>query len=68
MVNTRKGLLVQSSSDQTLWRTLGFWPNRVVFEGYRNSREVSAAFRVFRAAGSEPTVDVFEVIEKKEWR
>jgi len=30
-------LLVQSSSDPTLWRTVGFWPNRVVFEGYRNS-------------------------------
>jgi hypothetical protein len=35
----------------------------VVFEGYRNSGEVVAAFKVFHAAGSEPTVDVFEVID-----
>jgi len=61
-------LLVQSSSDPTLWRTVGFWPNRVVFEGYRNSGEVSAAFKVFRAAGAEPTVQVFEVIDNQEWR
>ena len=61
-------LLIQSSSDPTLWRTVGFWPNRVVFEGYRNSGEVAAAFKVFRSAGAEPTVHVFDVIENQECR
>ena len=60
-------LLLQSSSDPTLWRTVGFWPNRPVFEGYRNSAEVPAALKVFRAAGAEPTVHVFEVVDKQEW-
>jgi hypothetical protein len=40
----------------------------VVFEGYRNSGEVAAAFKVFRAAGAEPTVQVFEVIDNQQWR
>lgn len=61
-------LLVQSSSDPTLWRTVGFRPNRVVSEGYRNSGEVSAAFEVFRSAGAELTVHIFEVINNQEWR
>ena len=61
-------LLVQSSSDPTLWRSVGFWPNRVAFEGYRNSGEVSAAFRIFRSVGTEPTVHVFEVVDQQEWR
>jgi hypothetical protein len=61
-------LLVQSSSEPTLWRTVGFWPNRVVFEGYRNSGDVSAAFNIFRSVGAEPTVHVFEVVDGQEWR
>lgn len=60
-------LLVQSSSDPALWRTIGFWPNRVVFEGYRNSGEVPAALKIFRSVGAEPTVHVFDVIDHQDW-
>jgi hypothetical protein len=29
---------------------------------------VSAAFKIFRAAGAEPTVNVFDVVDQQEWR
>lgn len=61
-------LLVQSSSDPTLWRTLGSWPSREAFEEYRSSNDVSAAYRTFRSAGTEPAVHVIKVIDQPTWR
>jgi hypothetical protein len=63
----RRALLVQSSTDPTLWRALGFWPSSKVFEEYRKSVDTPAGIAIFRVAGVEPVLSVFEIVDQQEW-
>jgi|SRR5689334_20575805 len=57
----RESYLIQSTSDPTLWRSIGIWHSRAAFEEYRQSVEVPRGVLFFRSAGVEPTLRLFEV-------
>lgn len=44
------------------WRIATVWENREVLEEMRRTTETPGALRVFRAAGVEPALTVFEVM------
>jgi quinol monooxygenase YgiN len=59
----KEGFLVQSKNEPELWRLVGIWPSREVFEEYRRSVTTPAGIQMFREAGVEPKLELFEVIE-----
>ena len=54
--------LVQSATDAELWRVVSVWRNRDAMEEYRRSVATPGGVLIFRAAGVEPTLALFEVI------
>lgn len=53
--------LVHSSADSALWRILTLWRSREALEDMRRSAETPRGVMMFRAAGAEPTLSVFDV-------
>src|SRR5579859_5489031 len=53
--------LAQESADPTFWRLIGVWQSRAAFDEYRASVETPAGLIVFRDAGVEPSLKMFEV-------
>jgi hypothetical protein len=53
--------LVHESPESTLWRIVGLWPSREALEEMRQSTGTPGAVLMFRAAGAEPTLSVFDV-------
>jgi hypothetical protein len=53
--------LTQESGDSTFWRLIGMWQSRADFDEYRASVETPSGLLVFREAGVEPTLKLFEV-------
>ena len=49
------------AADSGLWRIVSVWRSREDLESYRATVQTPAGVRVFRAAGAEPTLTVFEV-------
>ncbi|HEX9107556.1 MAG TPA: antibiotic biosynthesis monooxygenase [Longimicrobiales bacterium] len=56
-----RSYLVQGSADPTLWRILTVWRSRAALEEMRASVTVPAGIVIFRAAGAEPAVGMFDV-------
>ncbi len=54
-------LLVHSSADSSVWRILTLWRNREALADMRRSTETPKGVLMFRAAGAEPTVSIFDV-------
>jgi heme-degrading monooxygenase HmoA len=54
--------LVHSSADLTLWRIITVWSSRQVLEAMRRSTETPQGVLMFRSAGAEPTLSVFDVV------
>ena len=54
-------LLAHSSVDSTLWRIISVWSSRQVLEAMRRSTETPRGVLMFRSAGAEPTLSVFDV-------
>lgn len=52
-------LLRESGGD--LWRLATVWDSREALEGYRASVETPGGVLMFRSAGAEPTLTIFEV-------
>lgn len=52
-------LLHESGGD--LWRLVTVWKSREALDGYRASVEAPGGVLMFRSAGAEPTLTVFEV-------
>jgi len=46
------------------WRIITLWRSRKQLEEYRRSVDTPAAVKIFRDAGAEPTVRVYEVVHK----
>lgn len=44
------------------WRIMTVWESREALEEYRASVETPEGVRMFRVAGAEPTLTVFEVV------
>lgn len=59
-----ESFLVQSSSDSLLWRVVTIWRCRQALEEYKNSTEIPEGVLMFRAAGAEPTLSIFDVAER----
>jgi heme-degrading monooxygenase HmoA len=55
--------LVQDDSDKDLWRILTIWHNRQDLEAYQASVETPQGVVMFRAAGAEPTLSIYEVVD-----
>ncbi len=54
--------LVQASREPSTWRILTLWENRAVLDAMRASGETPRGVLMFRAAGAEPTLTVFDVV------
>ena len=53
--------LIQAVSDATLWRIVTVWRDRAALEAMRKSGQIPRGVLIFRAAGAEPALTVFEV-------
>src|SRR5512135_2521688 len=54
-------LLAQDTGDPTLWRGISIWHSREALQEYRQSVETPGGVLMFRAAGAEPSLSIFEV-------
>lgn len=54
--------LLRDAFDPTHWRIQTWWVNRQALEAMRGTGTPAGIF-MFRAAGAEPTVSVFEVMD-----
>jgi hypothetical protein len=52
-------LLHDASSE--MWRIVTVWENEEALDGYRKSVETPGGVLMFRSAGAEPSLSVFEV-------
>jgi len=48
-------------SDGDLWRVVTVWESRSALDGYRASVETPEGVLMFRSAGAEPALTIFEV-------
>lgn len=53
--------LLQNPKDTALWRILTIWESRTALDEMRNSLETPRGVLIFRAAGAEPVLSVFDV-------
>lgn len=53
--------LIQSVADVTLWRIISVWKSREALDEMRNSGETPGGVLMFRAAGAEPQLMIFNV-------
>lgn len=54
--------LIQSVSDPPLWRIVALWASREALDEYRRNVETPGGLEIFRAAGVEPTLSIFNVV------
>lgn len=54
--------LIQHVTDPTLWRIVSLWSSRESLDAYRRSVESPARLEIFRAAGAEPALSIFNVV------
>jgi hypothetical protein len=57
-----QSLIVQSAADPTLWQIISIWHNREALQEYRRSVETPNGILMFRSAGAEPTLTIFDVV------
>jgi quinol monooxygenase YgiN len=60
-----EAILTRSAQDPNHWRLMGIWESREAFEKYRGSVDVLAGFQIFRAAGAEPAMSMFEIVQRQ---
>ncbi len=53
--------LLQDTKDQTVWRIISVWKSREALDEMRNSGEVPTGVLMFRSAGAEPKLSIFNV-------
>lgn len=53
--------LLQDVADQTFWRIISVWKSREALDEMRNSGETPTGVLMFRNAGSEPKLSIFNV-------
>jgi len=54
--------LIQNTNDKTLWRIMTIWHNREALDEYRRSVETPGGVLMFRAAGAEPSLSIFDML------
>lgn len=53
--------LIQNTSDPAVWRILTIWQSRAALDAMRATRETPKGVLIFRAAGAEPSLTIWEV-------
>ena len=53
--------LLQDVKEQTLWKIVSVWRSRKALDEMRNSGETPAGVLMFRSAGAEPKLSIFDV-------
>jgi len=53
--------LLQDIADQTLWQIVSVWKSREALNEMRNSGETPTGVLMFRSAGAEPKLSIFNV-------
>jgi len=53
--------LLQDTADQSLWRIVSVWKSREALDEMRNSGEMPTGVLMFRNAGAEPKLSIFNV-------
>ena len=53
--------LVHDTSEPTRWQIISVWHSREALEEMRRTTETPGALLIFREAGVEPTVSIFDV-------
>jgi hypothetical protein len=56
-----RSTLLQATGDRTLWRIETLWESRETLEAMRGAG-TPRGVQIFRAAGAEPTLTVFDVL------
>ncbi len=54
--------LIQRVSDPTLWSIVALWSSREALDDYDRSVEIPAGLEIFRAAGAESALSIFNVV------
>ena len=54
-------MLVQSSADKSIWRIISIWRSREGLEEMRRTTATPAGVLMFRAAGAEPTLSIYDI-------
>jgi hypothetical protein len=57
----RAGFLLQDTADPTRWRLTGMWESREALDAFCQSGATPGALLIFRAAGVEPSMSVFDI-------
>ena len=53
--------LLQDAADKTLWRIVSVWKSREALDEMRSSGETPTGIVMFRSAGAEPKLSIFDV-------
>ncbi len=56
--------MTRSIMDTNVWRIFSVWKNREAFEKVRQASEPIKGVLIFRAAGVEPLMGLFEVVDQ----
>jgi hypothetical protein len=54
--------LLQGTKDRTTWLIVTVWRSREALDAMRSSGETPAGVRMFRMAGAEPGLTIFDVV------
>ena len=54
-------LLVQSQTDNSVWRIISVWESQAALDNMRRTTETPGGVLIFRAAGAEPKLSVYSV-------
>jgi len=55
--------LVQDGTERDLWRILTIWHSRQMLQEYRATVQTPEGVLMFRAAGAEPKLSIFDVTD-----
>jgi len=58
-----ESFLVQDAETPEVWRIMTVWKRKEDLEAYRQSGETPTGVLIFRKAGAEPTLRVFDIAE-----
>ncbi|MBI2607457.1 MAG: hypothetical protein HYW51_01385 [Candidatus Doudnabacteria bacterium] len=59
-----QSFLLQMKEEPTLWRIISVWESIEVLQKMKSSGETPAGVLVFREAGADPTLSIFEAKEE----
>ena len=59
-----QSFLVQMKENPSLWRIITVWESMEILQKMKNSGGIPAGVLIFRHAGGEPTLSIFEVKEE----